>query len=414
MKKLTILLFSICFTSAVWAQESLYYTYFPTDIYQTDWKLGGHLFYQTHNNSDQLTNEFAKAVYNSEYLSHDFKLKQLANLEGSSYVNRISAGNMGFWLRKEKISWYIGMDFQQVLDGRIDEDLTKLMLMGNAPYAGQSLKFEKTDYMNVYFNRLKLGLSKTFDKEDRQHSITALAAFTVGQNYNYTELTSGAAFTQENGEYLDLSIMGETQMSDTVWADLFTFAGYGASFDLDYSFLKKDQFFLNIGIKNLGFVLWNKAPFQSTADTSIHFTGLNEEGENEIPVDFSESSLRDLIFKEVDGSSFSRGLPYHLHLSVGKFLAQSKLYIGLNTLLYPSLHYHYRAELFLSWNIKNALRLSPILAYNAYQSFNFGLAAETTLWNKLSIRAGSSYLNTTFNKESPLGQGFFVSLVFRD
>lgn len=414
MKKIAFIILGFCFSSVLTAQESLYYNYYPTDINQTEWKLGGHLYYQNHNNSDQLTNEFAQAVNNSEYLSHEFKMKQLAELNGSSYVNRLSKGAMGFWLRKEKLSWYIGMDFQQVLDGRIDEDLTKLMLMGNAPYAGQTLNFEKTDYMNVYFNRLKLGLSKTFDQKDAQHTITGLVAFTVGQNYNYTELTSGSAFTQEDGEYLDLTILGETQMSDTVWADLFTFAGYGASVDLDYSFLKKDNFYFNIGLKNLGFVSWSKAPFQSTADTSIHFTGIDENGENDIPNNFSESSLRNLVFKKVDGSAFSKILPYHFHLSAGKYFAQSQFYVGLNTFFYPSLHYNYRAEIFLTWNIKNVVRVSPILAYSSFNKLNYGLAAETTVWKKLSIRAGSSYLNTAFDKESPMGQGFFLSLVFRD
>lgn len=396
------------------AQESLYYNYYPTDINKTDWKYSGHLYYQNHNNSDQLTNEFATAVNNSEYLNHDFKLKQLATLNGSSYINRLSNGAFGAWLRKEKLSYYFGMDFQQVLDGRIDEDLTKLMLMGNAPYAGQTLDFEKTDYMNVYFNRLKLGLSKTIDKKNIQHTMSGILAFTVGQNYNYTELTSGSAFTQGNGEYLDLSIQAQTQMSDTVWGDLFTFAGYGASIDLVYSVLKKDNFFLSVGVKNLGFINWGKAPYQATADTSIHFSGIEENGENNIPNDFSESSLRNLIFKEVDGSSFSKTLPYHVHLSMGKFIAQSKFYVGVNTYFYPSLYYNYRAELFVTWNIKDAFRISPLFAYSSFSKFNIGLAAETTLWKKLSIRAGSSYLNTTFDKESPLGQGFFLSLVFRN
>lgn len=414
MKKIALLVISFCFSVAILAQESLYYNYYPSDINQTEWKLSGHLYYQTHNNSDQLTNEFAQAVNNSDYLSHEFKMKQLAELNGSSYVNRLSNGALGVWLRKEKLFWYIGMDFQQVLDGRIDEDLTKLMLMGNAPYAGQTLDFEQTDYLNVYFNRLKLGLSKTFDQKYSQHTLSGLVAFTIGQNYNYTELTSGSAFTQEDGEYLDLTILGETQMSDTVWADIFTFAGYGASLDLDYSFLKKDNFFLNIGVKNLGFISWSKAPFQSTADTSIYFSGIDEDGENDIPSDFNETTLRNLVFKEADGSSFYKLLPYHLHFSAGKYFAQSQFYVGINTIYYPSLHYQYRAEIFLTWNIKNAVRLSPILAYNSFNTLNYGLAAETTLWEKLSIRAGSSYLNTSFDKESPLGQGFFISLVFRD
>lgn len=404
----------IVFSNNSIAQESLYYNYYPSDINKTEWKLGGHLYYQTHNNSDQLTNEFSEAVYNSEYLSHDFKMKQLAELNGSSYVNRLSKAAMGFWLRKEKLSYYIGLDFQQILDSRIDEDLSKLMLMGNAPYAGQVLNFEKTDYLNVYFNRLKLGLSKTFDRTDAQHTLSGLIAFTVGQNYNHTQLISGSAFTHEDGEYLDLNILAETQMSDTIWADIFTFAGYGASLDLDYTFLKKENFYLNVGIKNLGFISWNKAPFVSTADTSIHFSGIDEDSENDIPDDFSESSLRDLVFKEVDGSSFTEMLPYNFHLSVGKFIASSKFYLGANAFFYPTLHYNYRAELFITWNIKNTVRVSPLFAYSGFDKFNMGLAAETTLWEKLSIRAGSSYLNSAFDKEAPLGQGFFLSLVFRD
>jgi hypothetical protein len=396
------------------AQESLYYTYYPIDIHQTEWKWRTHLFYQMHNNSDQITNEFAQAVYNSEYLSYEFKTKLLSKLNGSSYVNRHSLGEIGSWIRQDKLSYYLGLDFQQILDGRIDEDITKLLLMGNAPYAGEQLDFKETDYLNVYFNRIKLGLSKTLEHASSQHTFTGILAFTVGQNYHYTELKSGFLYTQEDGEYVELNIAAQTQMSDTVWGDLLTFAGYGAGIDFDYSFLKKQNYFLSIGVKNLGFINWSKAPFQSVADTNIQFSGIDDDSENKIPDDFSESTLRNLIFKNVDRSSFSKMLPYNLHLSAGKFFLQSSLYLGINAYYYPQLHLNYRAEFFLSWNISEALVISPLLAYNSFQKFNLGLSAETTLWKKLSLRVGSSYLNTAFEKASPLGQGFFLSLVFSD
>jgi hypothetical protein len=418
MKRIWLLIF-VCFSFVAFGQQYLYYTYFPTDLNNQDWKITSHEFYNTHNNSNYLTNEFAKAIDKSSYLSEEFKKKQIDLLKGSTKAGRTSALGYGIWLKKKdqpnKPFYYMGFDLQQVLDAAIDPNLIKILLNGNSPYAGEELSISNSNYLNVYFNRLKFGMGKTFIKGDYKHTLSGIIGFTVGQNYNHTEVTQGSFYTETNGDYLNIDIQAQMQMSDSAWGTIFSVNGLGASLDLHYSIYKDNDFLLSINVNNLGFINWHKKPYQASTNTSYRFEGFNNDtiGGDQIPDDFTYDNLRNLVFKNPDGSAFSEMLPFDINLSAGKFLKDARFYIGFSANYYPNLSNAFRTEVFATWNIKNSFRLTPIISYSSFNKINAGLAIDFQLWKALSIRGGSTYLNTLFNPEAPLGQGAFISIVFR-
>lgn len=398
------------------AQDVFHYQYYPLDFSQTEWKTQTHLYYQTHNNSNSTTNQFAQSVYGSQYLDASFIDNQVADFQGHILAGRSTQTAAGVWFKPSQdnpsFAMFAGIDNQQILDAKVNENLAKLMLLGNKPFEGEKLDLGQTTYQNIYFNRLKLGISKTWKKQGVQHQLNAILAFNAGQNYQFTEVNRGYFHTYSNGEYLDLALESQSKLSDTVWSNLLTLSGIGGSADIYYSMSANNSFFLSAGVKNLGVILWNRHPWQGRADTTIHFGGIDENDYNQLPESFSESSLRDLIFTQPQYESFSTQLPRHIHLSAGKFFFQTQFYLGLTARYYPTLLSKFYGELFLTWNIAKRVRVSPILMYSSFRKINAGLAIETVLWKKLSLEIASGYLNSAFQPQAPLGQGLELRLVF--
>ena len=418
MNKIYIIAILVLTAFTLKAQQPNYNPYFPTDISSKDWNIAAHAFYDNHNNSNSLSNEFSFALNNSEYIDDDLKDKQMDLLHESVYVGRIFKGEMGVWLNNKKKQnnsfYYIGMDLQQVIDGQVDPNFVGLMLYGNKRYAGETLNISNTEYSSIYFNRIKLGMGKIFGDGNIKHTLSGLVGFTVGQNYDYLNVQNASIYTHADGDYIDFAIQAETQLADTVWGSIFTVNGMGASLDLHYSLHKEKDFYFALNIGNLGFVHWNGSPFSGTIDTAFRFDGTESDTTNnsQISDDLSQDNLRNMLFKDIDGSSFNKVLPFNINLTAGKFFSDGKFYVGLNTTFYPTLISNYRAELFATWNIKDKFQVTPIIAYSSYNKLNVGLAVGAQLWEKIYLRAGTSYLNSMFISESVAGQGGFVSIVF--
>lgn len=418
MKKSVLLLSFILFAAIGFVQTPNYNPYFPQGLNSKDWKFAAHTFYDIHNNSNYLSNEFSFALNNSEFIDESMKERQIDQLKGSVLAGRTSKVELGVWYRnsnkENNLFYYVGLDAQQNLVAEVDPNLIKLVLNGNKPYAGTPLIIENTNYKNIYFNRIKLGLGKSLATNETTHTLSAIFGVTDGQNLDEINIESASVFTEQNGDFLELNVVAETQRGNTAWGNLFTINGLGASVDLHYSILKDKDFYFAVNINNIGFINWNKSTFSANVDTSFSFTGIQNDTNNldEIPNDFSTDNLRDIVFENPNTSSFLQALPYDINLNAGKFIKEGKFYIGMNTHLYPSAIFNYRAEFFATWNMKNRFQLSPIIAYSSFAKLNVGLAIGFELWETFQIRAGTSYLNSMFISDSPVGQGGFISLVF--
>lgn len=401
------------------AQEQHYHVYYPQNIYVDDWKLKAQIYYDNHNNSNGFINEFASVINQSKYIDQDLKDRQSEVLESSIMSGRILKSGFDFYMNAQDaekgLYYYFGLDHQQVLDSRIDDNMVKLLFYGNQPYAGEHLSIQNTDYTSIYFNRIKLGIGKHFGKGEVKHEVSAKLGLNFGQNYDAVQVQNSNFYTHPQGDYLDIDLQAETQLADTVWGDLFTLNGIGASIDLHYSVHQDKEFFIAVHIGNLGFVNWNKSPFSASADTSFRFSGLENDSLNQgqIPNDFSYDNLRNLLFTQPSHEAFSKLLPFDIQLTGGQFFADGKIYVGVNTRFYPTLLANYRAEIFATYNYLDLFQVTPIIGYNSYRQFNVGLAVGIELWDAVSIRAGSSYLNSMFNPNAKVGQGGYVSIGLR-
>lgn len=400
------------------AQEQYYHVYYPQQMDADHWKLKAQIYYVNHNNSSGFINEFASAINQSKYIDQDLKDRQSEVLESSIMSGRILKSGFDFYMnsrdQKKGLYYYFGLDHQQVLDSRVDENMVKLLFYGNKAYAGENLSIQNTDYSSIYFNRIKLGIGKHFGKGEVKHEVSAKLGMNFGQNYDAVQIQNSNFYTHPQGDYLDIKLQAETQLADTVWGDLFTINGMGASLDLHYSVHQDKDFFIAVHIGNIGFVNWNKSPFVASADTSFRFSGLENDSlsQEQIPNDYSYNNLRNLLFTQPSHEAFAKLLPIDIQLTGGQFFADGKIYVGVNTRFYPTLLANYGAEVFATYNYLNLFQVTPIIGYNSYHQFNIGLAVGFELWDSLSLRAGTSYLNSMFNPNAKLGQGGFISVFY--
>jgi hypothetical protein len=391
--------------------------YYPQTTQDRPWKYSFRAYYQDDANSNHFSNDFFRAVNRSEFLSDELKDQQISSLDGQTLTGRIRQSGVDAWInsgkKPGKLYFYVGIDFQQVLDSRIDSDLISLLLKGNKPYAGQTLSVPSSEYLNLYFNRIKGGIGLQAGSGPIHHTFSAALAFTSGQNYDWVKVTNSSIYTHPDGDYLDAVIRAETKSSDTVWGKVYDINGAGLSADFQYAIEKEKDFYAGIAIQNLGFISWNGNPFNAKVDTTFRFDGIvNDTTSNQgIPNDYSYDNLRRLIFKNPDDTPFTQSLPVILHGSAGKFFSNGRFYAGMSAFYYPSLISNYKLELFTTWNHRDFLQVTPVVTFSSYSKINYGLAMGWKINDHFIVRAGSSYLNTLFSQEAAVGKGGYIHLL---
>jgi len=303
------------------------------------------------------------------------------------------------------------------LDTYLDKDLIKLLMLGNKAFAGETLSATDSKYKSLYYNQIKGGMGHVFSIGKSIHHLSWNLSLNLGQNYNYLQINNSSLFTDPFGDYLDIVARAGTKLSDTVWAEVYEVKGYGGSIGAEYSFSIPGNIYTGISIQNLGFINWSGNTFSGEIDTSFVFEGfavdtVQTQGTT-LTDDFSTDGIRRLLFKNPDYSAFNTTLPLSIKFSAGKYFAGNRFYTGLNCTYYPSLSADLMFEFFATWNYKNTLYLTPLIAYSSYEKVNYGLSIGINIHNRVSIHAGSVYLNSMFSNEEILGQGGFVRLTYR-
>jgi len=213
-------------------QGNFMYPYYPDDFTKrSDWKYGISAFAGQEAGSNTFTNEFFNTINNSEFISEDLINSQIDNMSGSALSGQITSIGLSAVINSKNKPGdkyiHFGFENQHYLDTWLDEDLVKLVMLGNKPFAGQTLSFDDSRYYNIYFNQIKAGMGHIFGSADANHRFTWSLGFNTGQNYDYIEVKNSSLYTHPDGDYLDITALAETKLSDTVWAEVYQINGLG-------------------------------------------------------------------------------------------------------------------------------------------------------------------------------------------
>jgi hypothetical protein len=420
MKKVFGIWIFLLASSFLFGQMDMQYPYFPLHNNESpDWKVQFTPFFRQQASSNTFTNEFFNLINQSQYLENQMIDRQIAGMSGSSLSGQITKMGIGIKINNKnnagKSHFNLVIENQHYLDAMLDDDMIKLLMKGNKPFAGETLKASQSSYYNIYFNQIKLGMGHKLGKGETLQQFSWLVGFNLGQNYNRIEIENSTFYTHPQGDYLDITASLKTRLSDTVWAEIYNVNGYGFSTDLEYKITIPEKFHLGLTISDLGLIFWNGNTFNGQFDTSFVFNGLSNDttgiSEN-LPDDFSYNNLRRMIFETSSSESFTEELPLNFRLTTGKYFIGDKLYLGMTGTYYPFLNANFDFEVFLTWNQKNKIYLTPIVSYGSYANLNIGLGVGIKIIDLIHLQIGSRYLNTMFDKDSMLGSGGYGSLTF--
>ncbi len=415
MKKILIILFFTMILYPAMGQIRLFNRYYPAGFNDSVRKFQISASFSEQSNSNSFTNEFYSSFNNSEFINDDLKNRQIENLKNPVLTGDvrnicldafIASGN------NKNITYYIGVEHQYALDASFDEDVIKLILLGNKPFAGKTLYAPDSKYYSTYFNQIKAGMGYRKNSSGGIHHITGNIALNFGQNFNGTNISNSSIYTDVNGEYLDITTGFDTRVSDTVWAEWYEMRGIGASVDFEYDFDKPGNFHFDFAIKNLGFISWTDNSFTGKTDTSFVFNGIEIDTASIGTGNLSANSINDILFSDISSDNFTTSLPLRINFSAGKYFAAGKGYAGIRGDIYPAFEALFHLEAFGTYNINNVLRLTPVIAYSSYQKVNFGLFAGISAGKHINVQIGSAYLNSLFGNNNLLGKGGFIRITF--
>lgn len=291
-----------------------------------------------------------------------------------SALNDLFEFNYGYRLDNAKAQRRtFGIHYNSIRAVNYSENLLKLALYGNAPYAGETLDLTPTAWWRVrYFEGF---YSWGFDKDKWSYDISA--SVLVGLEEQRFGADRLDWFTPESGEFIDLSAKAVGSLTDTA-AGRSAVNGLGLGVGLSATYRNGDWTFHG-ALEDFGFIRWNDQSYSIDVDTNYRYEGLYIDNLFDIQDNFFEESIDSLGRAYFDGEKGSRiGVtPFLLRFEAHRTISETQA-------LRAGLQYRYRVFnlplLYAAYDIKlgEHHELSPNMHYGGYN--RFGLSVDYR-WN---------------------------------
>ncbi len=249
-------------------------------------------------NSTALNSTFLKSIYTGQYIDTDLKnsvQKKIGayNLFGAD----VNASALYFHKIASRTFFYAGVGYNIDLGVQFTGDLFNLVFYGNADYAGKTADLQGTQVKYMQSQSLQFGFSKEWkDSLKVKHRMDLGMSLIKGENMYDLTVNSGSFFTEQIGEYVDITIKGDMYQSDTNRFGLDAFNGLGAGLNFKYEIKKDTAYRILFEVKNVGYIRWNGNTIQNEMDTTLRFEGI------EIDNIFA---IQDSTFENIDAQSIA-------------------------------------------------------------------------------------------------------------
>ena len=205
------------------------------------------------------------------------KIKSTKNLFGGEFRTAIEFSFFPNenWKSHNKC---IGFSYsnQQFLNMVFSRDLYKIIMQGNADFAGKNAVFDDSRGTSLHYETIKFHYQQALNKRQR-HFIHFSIGIARGIHYSSFDFSSANLFTQETAEYLDFSLNGKIEESGRNYNKLFSNTlSAGPVADFKYTLYIK-KFRLNVSAGDLGMLCWNKNSSGIDRDTTFRFKGIQIE-----------------------------------------------------------------------------------------------------------------------------------------
>ena len=371
--------------------------------------------------SDAITNRFALAYFNNEYIDNDKKdvvSKKLHSLNRlgiglNSELKYTGLHKTIFGLSNSFYSVSLGNHYH--INSIFRKDAFELYFRGNSAYRGKTAELGEFVYNQIIYQNLKFTFGHTFSKGENNFGYTFGLGLNKGQKLYKILSEKADLYSEDIGRHLDLDADIKIYQSDSSKKELPHWNGTGGSVDFSIYRMDKNNNTLKIAAENFGFIKWNDKTAFVNADTSFRYSGIDVSDlflfSDSIRETISlDSSLVEPYLSVREKKSYNTPLPARLSLSYLYILTPGKMDIEarVDYLFFARSTLH--ESIAFSYNFNSIHRLSLITSYGGYSTFQAGLAYTARFSKGWIFTLQSDYLSSMINPGNGLAQGAFVSL----
>jgi hypothetical protein len=372
--------------------------------------------------SDVITNNFALAFFQGEFIDDDLKNSVSKNLSSLNRFGTDLNPQLTYTKRNDTIfslphSFFsVSASSHYHVNSEFKKDVFEIFFRGNKNYAGEIAHLGDFNYNLVYYQQLNFTFGHNYKYENNSFEYSVGLSLNKGQNLYKLSAPTATLFTEENGEYIDLDTEIEIYRSDSSNSKRMTaWNGTGGSVDFAFSWKTPKNNVWYFSLKNFGFITWNDNTSHVKADTTFRFEGVDVSD----LFDFSDSlhetitldsSLVEPYLTVREEKKYTSPVPALASLSYQHILSPGKMDIEANIDYLFFAGYIPRESLTLGFIFNNTQRLTLKASYGGYTGFQAGIGYKVFLFQRWMLGVQSDYLTGWINPDKGVAQGAFVSL----
>ncbi len=354
--------------------------------------------------SNAITNELAKTYFLNRFITDAMKNDVSKNLKDNNRFGGEFTTEIYFRHKPDSLfgmsgcSWFTGLKNVNHVSSAFTRDLFEVYFRGNKNYAGKTAVLGEFNYLFLKYQQLQFGISKSIKKKLNIFEAGIAVGFNVGQQLQTIHSSKTDIYTEDIGEYIDVSTSVETHNSDSLRKNLGSFNGFGLSTDLFFKAEIKKKHFFTFKIFNLGFIKWNSKTTELKADSSFHFEGadvssilnFSDSIKSVLTIDSTEEAQAFLSKRKY--SSYTIAIPARLELNYMRAISSSiRAGAGINYMTNADYVPQIHADGDYSWK-NNFIALS--LSFGGYTTFGTGIYYRHYFMHGYVAGIGSNYFNS--------------------
>ncbi|MCY7410813.1 MAG: DUF5723 family protein [Chitinophagales bacterium] len=297
---------------------------------------------------------------------------------------------------------------------KFTHDLFNTIFFGNAMYAGQTADFSKSSNYDFQYDKISFSAQKKITTLESTWEFGTGISILGVHSLTKFDVPRGSLFTEQNGEYLDADFNYEYLTSDSTNHGNFQIDGVGAALDFQFSSLSKNQqtrwsFYLN----DFGFANWNKNARTYSADSSIHFQGIEVidllSPDDSSSINFNVDSLLKNTGGKLETGSRSTLLPYCIALVFQHSVSQ-KIILNAGISYRPVVDLIPFIFVKPQWVINSTFQIAGTISYGGTASYALGADAYLNMNDRLKLNLGSDNILGIFIPKQTTSTSLFLRM----
>lgn len=266
--------------------------------YRSSWELG----------SNGIVNAALFDFFSTSFIDETLKNELTENLRNGNGIGLIQDHELRYsqWTDSTYGKWQNGFSIHYAYRSRFglraSREAIELSLYGNASFAGQTVDLLPLGNEAISYSEIGYGILRQRGKWQFSGSANLL----FGHSYTALHTERATAFTQVDGEYIDLDAAYTYRNS----AGNLLFKGMGASIHAELTY-SMEYWNFGLRLRDLGWMQWGAGSWRVEADSTFRFEGQEIPNLFDGSDDFIESTqtrLENSFARQIDGS-FGSWLP---------------------------------------------------------------------------------------------------------